>query len=112
MPAVSGYGTSCQDGASRKSRLSCHCLCPRSSSCWLQSETNDEHRQAAGQAQHGISSPPLLLSSSLLECFVWAIDPAGEAAGLPLPSQVSSQPPQSGTLGQSRGKTPTHREKA
>lgn len=52
------------------------------------------------------------LSSALLECFVWVIDPAGDVGGLPLPSQVSSQPPHSDTSGQSRGKILAHREKA
>ena len=42
--------------------------------------------------RHGVAVP-LLLSSSLLECFVWATDPEGEAGGLPLPSYVSSEPP-------------------
>lgn len=110
-PAVTGHGTSCQDGASPRSKLSCHCSSLRSSSCWLLSQTNDEHRQTAGQAQHGSSSPALLLSSALLECFVWAIDPAGDMGGLPVPSQVSSQPPHSDTSGQSRGKMPARRER-
>lgn len=58
---------------------------------------------------------PLLLSSSLLECSLWAIDPVGEAGGLLLPPRFPQSHPtqrEADALGQSGGKTPTHREKA